>query len=239
MPHATLNPQKYVDKERAPRNFSRNWRRFWSFLGYNPLLSSIEVKLYADYANTDSIAVIEKKLKNYEQVNEVFYQKSLVHLINDNVKKISFVILLFSALLAVVAVSLINNTIRLSIYAKRFLINTMQLVGATNSFIKKPFYSKYCTRYYWSNYCNSTFLGALFWAENQMRDLHLADLNTFSFLRTFIIFGNNNKYIFNLFFGNKSYVALPTNYIIKKHLMAAKNSENSKEFRLWPWEKKT
>ena len=93
---------------------------FVSFLGYNPLLSSIEVRLYADYTNSDSLRVIEKQLEKYDQVKEVYYQKSLVHLINDNVKKISLVVLLFCGLLFIIAVSLINNTIRLSIYSRRF-----------------------------------------------------------------------------------------------------------------------
>lgn len=79
---------------------------------------------------------------NYEEVSEVFYQKSLIHLVNDNIRKISLVILAFSGLLFLIALALINNTIRLSVYAKRFLIKTMQLVGATKSFIRRPFLTK-------------------------------------------------------------------------------------------------
>jgi len=112
---------------------------FISFLGYNPLLPSIDVKLNADYANTDSLSVIEANLTGNPKIKEVFYQKDLVSLINENVKKISFYLLAFSALLLTIAMALINNTIRLSIYSKRFLIKTMQLVGAKSSFIQKPF----------------------------------------------------------------------------------------------------
>ena len=83
--------------------------------------------------------MIEKDLMRDENVKEVFYQKSLVHLVNDNVRKISLVILGFSLLLLVIAVALINNTIRLSVYSKRFLIRSMQLVGATEAFIRRPF----------------------------------------------------------------------------------------------------
>lgn len=112
---------------------------FIDFLGFNPLLPSIDVKLNADYANTDSLAVIEASLLQNSKIKEVFYQKDLVSLINENVKKISFYLLGFSGLLLIIAVALINNTIRLSIYSKRFVIKTMQLVGAKHSFIRRPF----------------------------------------------------------------------------------------------------
>jgi len=112
---------------------------FISFLGYNPLLPSIDVKLNADYANTDSLSIIEADLLNNPNIKEVIYQKDLVSLVNQNVKKISFYMLAFSGLLLFIATALINNTIRLSIYSKRFLIKTMQLVGARHSFIRRPF----------------------------------------------------------------------------------------------------
>ncbi len=115
---------------------------FISFLGYNPLLPSIDIKLNADYANTDSLSIIETNLMSNPKIKEVFYQKDLVSLINENVKKISFYLLGFSGLLLIIAMALINNTIRLSIYSKRFLIKTMQLVGAKSSFIQKPFVLK-------------------------------------------------------------------------------------------------
>ena len=134
---------EFVDKETAAKELQEELGEdFISFLGYNPLLASIDVKLYAEYANPDSIAVIEKDLKNFNQVQEVHYQKSLVHLVNDNVKRISLIILAFSGLLLIISFTLINNTIRLSIYSQRFIINTMQLVGATRSFIRKPFVGK-------------------------------------------------------------------------------------------------
>ncbi len=131
---------KYVTKEEAAEELKKELGEdFVDFLGYNPLLSSIDVKFYADYANSDSIAVIEKDLAEYPQIKEVFYQKSLIHLVNENVKKISFIILIFSGILFIISFALINNTIRLSVYSKRFLINTMQLIGATKSFIRWPF----------------------------------------------------------------------------------------------------
>jgi len=115
---------------------------FISFLGYNPLLPSINIHLKAAYANTDSLSRIEKDLLGSKLVKEVVYQKSLVSMINENVQKISLVILVFSGLLMIIALALINNTIRLSIYSKRFIIKTMQLVGATQSFVRRPFVLK-------------------------------------------------------------------------------------------------
>jgi cell division transport system permease protein len=112
---------------------------FVDFLGYNPLLSSIEVKVFAEYANPDSMAVIEKEVLNFPQVNEVYYQKNLLHAVHDNIEKISIVLGGFAILLMVIAIALINNTIRLSVYSRRFLIKTMQLVGATRGFIRRPF----------------------------------------------------------------------------------------------------
>jgi cell division transport system permease protein len=112
---------------------------FTGFLGYNPLFSSIDVKLFAPYTNTDSLLLIEKEFLEYPQVKEVYFQKDLVSAINKNIKKISLVLLVVSGLLAFIFVALINNTIRISIYSQRFTINTMQMVGATNGFIRKPF----------------------------------------------------------------------------------------------------
>jgi cell division transport system permease protein len=136
----------YVTKEEAARELQQELGEdFIEFLGYNPLGASIEVRFNARFANPDSIAMIEKEILNYEEVSEVIYQKSLVHLVHDNIQKISLIILAFSGLLFLIAIALINNTIRLSVYSKRFLIKTMQLVGATKSFIRKPFLTKSVT----------------------------------------------------------------------------------------------
>ncbi|MCW3789078.1 cell division protein FtsX [Plebeiibacterium sediminum] len=133
---------EYIDKERAAEELKKQLGEdFVDFLGYNPLLSSIEVKLFAEFANPDSIKKVEEVFVSFPQVKEVFYQKNLIQKVNDNVNKISFVLLGFSALLLLIAIALINNTIRLSVYSKRFLINTMQLVGATKGFIRQPFIS--------------------------------------------------------------------------------------------------
>lgn len=115
---------------------------FVAFLGYNPLFPSIEVRLNAAWANPDSLELFEKNVIQSNIVKEVDYQKNLVHIVNENVRKIGMALLLFGGLLLVIAFSLINNTIRLSVFSKRFLIKSMQLIGATQSFIRKPFLIK-------------------------------------------------------------------------------------------------
>lgn len=109
------------------------------FLGYNPFTASIEVHLKSQYANSDSIAKIEKKLKKNSNILEVKYPQDIIDLVNDNIRKISMVLLALAALLTFISFALINNTIRLAIYSKRFLIHTMKLVGASWGFIRKPF----------------------------------------------------------------------------------------------------
>lgn len=134
---------RFVDKETAARELTKELGEdFSGFLGFNPLFSSLEVKLYAPYTHSDSLAVLEKDLVQYPQVKDVFYQRSLVSVINDNVRKISLFLLLFSALMLFVFSVLINNTIRISVYAQRFIINNMLLVGATRGFVRRPFVRK-------------------------------------------------------------------------------------------------
>ncbi|MBL7111745.1 MAG: cell division protein FtsX [Bacteroidales bacterium] len=136
----------YITKEEAAADFQEELGEdFIDFLGYNPLGASIEVRFIASFAHPDSISGVENEISKYEEVHEIFYQKSLVHLVHENVRKISLILLAFSVLMFLVAVALINNTIRLSVYSKRFLIKTMQLVGATRSFIRRPFLGKSAT----------------------------------------------------------------------------------------------
>lgn len=131
---------EYVSKDDAAVKMKEDLGEdFISFLGDNPLPPSIDVYLFAGYTNADSVAKIEKYVLEYPFVKEVYYPESLLLLINENVRKISLSLLVLSSFLFLIAVTIINNTIRLSIYSKRFLIRTMQLVGATRSFIRKPF----------------------------------------------------------------------------------------------------
>lgn len=112
------------------------------FLGYNPLMASIEVKLNAEYANVDSVAVIQTKLLSFEHINRIAYQKDMVSLVNENVRKVSLILLGLAVVLLFISVALIYNTIRLTVYSNRFLINTMKMVGATSWFIRKPYILK-------------------------------------------------------------------------------------------------
>lgn len=109
------------------------------FLGYNPYDSSIEISLKNDYANSGNIAQIEKELLKHKEVAGIIYQRELIDSINNNIRKISAVLLVFLAMLTIISWSLIGNLVRLSIYSKRFLLHTMKLVGATWGFIRRPF----------------------------------------------------------------------------------------------------
>ena len=131
---------EYITKEEAALETEQVLGEdFIQFLGYNPLPPSIRVRLHQQWANPDSVTIIEQDLMQYDSVEEVYYKKSMLYAINENIRQISLVILGFSILLTLISVTLINNTIRLSIYSKRFIINTMQLVGATRGFIRRPF----------------------------------------------------------------------------------------------------
>ncbi|HBE43135.1 MAG TPA: cell division protein FtsX [Bacteroidales bacterium] len=131
---------EYVSKDEAAAKMKEELGEdFISFLGDNPLPPSIDVYLVSEYTSPDSVAKIEKYILEYPFVKEVYYQESLLYLINENVNKISLFLLVISLFLFLIALTIINNTIRLSIYSRRFLIRTMQLVGATRAFIRRPF----------------------------------------------------------------------------------------------------
>jgi cell division transport system permease protein len=131
---------EYISKDMAAAKMQEDLGEdFISFLGDNPLPSSIDVYLVSNYTNPDSVTKIEKYILEYPFVKEVYYQESLLFLINENIRKISLFLLLISAFLFLIALTVINNTIRLAVYSRRFIIRTMQLVGATRSFIRRPF----------------------------------------------------------------------------------------------------
>lgn len=130
----------FVHKDSAAKNnVDIIGKDFMEFLGFNPLQNSFDIHLKGDYVNNDSIKKFETSIRKNEMVTEIIYDKQLVDLVNDNVKEISFWILIVSGLLSVVAMLLINSSLRLSVYSHRFTIKTMQMVGATKSFIRKPF----------------------------------------------------------------------------------------------------
>jgi len=130
----------FVHKDSAAKNnVDIVGKDFMEFLGFNPLQNSFDIHLKGDYVNADSIKKIERTIRKNEMVTEIIYDKQLVDLVNNNVKEISFWILIISGILTVVAMLLINSSLRLSVYSHRFTIKTMQMVGATKSFIRKPF----------------------------------------------------------------------------------------------------
>ena len=130
----------FVHKDSAAKNnVDIIGKDFMEFLGFNPLQNSFDIHLKGDYVNNDSIKKFETSIRKNEMVTEIIYDKQLVDLVNDNVKEISFWILIVSGVLSIVAMLLINSSLRLSVYSHRFTIKTMQMVGATKSFIRKPF----------------------------------------------------------------------------------------------------
>lgn len=140
--HPQVKSTYYISREEATQRLAQDLGEdFIQWLGKdeNPLLPSIEVKFRAAWANSDSLARMEHQLMQNPDVKEVYYQKSLIDNINRNIRRISIILLVIVTLLVLISMALINNTIRLSVYAKRFLIRSMQLVGATESFIKRPF----------------------------------------------------------------------------------------------------
>ncbi|WP_406685582.1 permease-like cell division protein FtsX [Seonamhaeicola sp. MEBiC1930] len=134
---------EYVSKEKAAEFMkAETGEDFMDFVGYNPLQNSIDVHLKADYVTSEHLETVSAEALNKKFVDEVSYDNDLVNLMNDNVKKISFWVLVISALFTVIAVLLINSSLRLSVYSKRFTIKTMQMVGATKQFIRRPFIFK-------------------------------------------------------------------------------------------------
>ena len=130
----------FISKEKAAEIAKKeNGEDFMEFLGYNPLKNSIDLFVKADFVTPEKMSEIETELSKNDAVFEVSYDKPLIGLLTDNVKKISLWVLIFSGIFALIAMLLINNSIRLSVYAKRFTIKTMQMVGATKKFIRRPF----------------------------------------------------------------------------------------------------
>ncbi len=160
----------FISKDEAARTFKKELGEdFEEVLGYNPLLPSVEIKLNPVYANNDSLAVIEKILLKNEVIQEVSYQKSLVHMINENVRRISIILLIAGAALMLISFTLIRNTIHLAVYSQRFLIKTMQLVGAKPFFICKPFIQNgIWFGFFFCMFANLVLLAAVFFLQKEV-----------------------------------------------------------------------
>ena len=184
---------EYITKEEAIQRLSEDLGEdFLEWLGpeENPLLPSIDVRFHASYANNDSIALVEAMLLENPDVKEVYYQKSLVDLINNNIRKIAIVLMVVSLILLLIAIALIRNTIRLSIYSKRFLVRSMQLVGATESFIRKPFLRQGVSQGFFGGLLADVFLVIILYAvSKRIPDLALIrDLYDISAVLAGIVF---------------------------------------------------
>lgn len=131
---------EFTPKEEAAEQYARDiGEDFIEFLGYNPLLNSIDVFFNAEFVNTQLLEATKSSLEAIDFVNEVIYDQPLVNLLDNNIRQITLVLIITSTFFIAIALLLINSSIRLSIYSKRFIIKTMQMVGATKSFIRKPF----------------------------------------------------------------------------------------------------
>lgn len=151
---------EYISKERALQEYiAATGTDPQEFVGYNPLGASIEIRLNSAYANSDSIAWIEKRIGQESNVKEVLYQQELIDAVNNNIARISLILLGLAALLLLISFALISNTIKLTIYSKRFLIHTMKLVGASWGFIRKPF----LRRNFWIGFLSAVIADGLMW----------------------------------------------------------------------------
>lgn len=172
---------EYIDKETAAKELAEELGQDpVEFLGFNPLLGSVEIRLNADYANTDSIAQIEAGLKRMPEVKDVIYQEVLVDAVNKNIQRVSAILSVFAILLILISYALISNTVRLSVYAKRFLIHTMKLVGATGPFIRRPFLVQGAlTGVVAAIIAMGMLSGLIFWAQSEITSLLTTEmLNT-------------------------------------------------------------
>lgn len=173
---------RYVSKEEAAKTLQEELGEdFIEFLGFNPLLPSIDIRLRAEYAHPDSIVWIAQNLQQNALVHEVAYSPDLIQKVYDNVNKITIVLLIFSGLLLLVAIALINNTIRLAMYARRFTIRSMQLVGATSWFIRRPFvWQGVLNGFYAAVIASGLLSGLIYLAQQEMPEFfELQDLQTF------------------------------------------------------------
>ncbi|WP_269685899.1 cell division protein FtsX [Flavobacterium lacustre] len=149
---------------------------FVTFLGENPLQNSYDIHIKADYVEKDSVAKIESRLRKNTMISDIVYDKQLVNLVNDNIKKVSMWILIVSGFLAVIAVLLINSSLRLSIHSNRFIIKTMQMVGATKAFIRKPFVMRSIKLgMIGSGLAILALIGVLIYVENSFPNLGILD----------------------------------------------------------------
>jgi cell division transport system permease protein len=158
---------QYTPKEEAAEQYARDiGEDFLEFLGYNPLLNSVDIYFNANYVNTLSLTQTKNEIESADFVDEVVYDQPLVTLLDENIQRISVVLMICTVLFIGIALVLINSSIRLSIYSKRVIIKTMQLVGATKSFIRKPFIWSHLRLGILSSFLALLLLSFLLWEVN-------------------------------------------------------------------------
>ena len=140
----------------------------------------LEEELHSEYANPDSLQVIEKKIRNYTSVSELLYRKDMMEMVHNNMKRLGLILLTLAAVLMIISFVLISNTIRLLIYSKRFLIHTMKLVGATSGFIRRPFVKYNIVSGIFASILAILMLtGALYYLQNELKGfIQILDMQT-------------------------------------------------------------
>ena len=200
---------KYVTKEQAAKSFKKEMGEdFERILGANPLLPSIEIKLNPAYANNDSLAMIEKGLARFDIIHEVYYQKSMIESINENIRRITILFLIVGAGLVLISFTLIRNMIHLAVYSQRLLIKTMQLVGATPFFICKPFvYGSMWRGFFGALIANLVLLGAIFFVqENVGNVINIMRQDVILFMVAFVILSGVVLSFFSAWFSVRRYL---------------------------------
>ncbi len=206
----------YITKEQAARSFKKEMGEdFEAILGGNPLLPSIEIRLNPEYANNDSLAVIEKGLDRFDIIQEVYYQKSMIESINENIHRITLLFLIVGAVLVLISFTLIRNTIHLAVYSQRLLIKTMQLVGATPFFICKPFvYGSMWRGFFGALIANLILLGAIFFAqENIGKVINIMHMDVIVMMVGFVMLSGVLLSFFSAWFSVRMYLNKDLNEI--------------------------
>lgn len=176
-----IKSTEYISKEQAAKELEEELgENPETFLGFNPLQASIEVKLHSEYANPDSLQVIERKIRNYTSVSELLYRKDMMEMVHNNMKRLGLILLTLAVVLMIISFVLISNTIRLLIYSKRFLIHTMKLVGATSGFIRRPFVKYNIVSGIFASILAILMLtGALYYLQNELKGfIQILDMQT-------------------------------------------------------------
>tara|TARA_B100001250_G_scaffold252211_1_gene216885 strand:+ start:558 stop:1436 length:879 start_codon:yes stop_codon:yes gene_type:complete len=206
----------FITKEDAAENFSNEiGENFVDFLGHNPLLNSIDIYFNASFINNIFLKKISNSIKENKFINEVVYDEPLINILNNNIEKISYILIITSILFLFIAILLINSSIRLSIYSKRFIIKTMQLVGAKKYFIQKPFLIQHFKIGVISSLFSITALSIIFYQLNiYFPELKIIESkNEIIFVFISILFVGTSITIISTFLASKKYLNLKTDKI--------------------------